>query len=190
MPLYCVDVQRIPLTEHNVQSAMSLETVSELHLSQYFKSKLVQDYLWPERRMIVDMLPLKTIDANIPYMKGPEGYTTVFSDVRTENDACCGLLSFGTVFEVQRHPYHYNLDIFGDDTKTLTEHIVRHLLVMRSKVKGVVAVLIMVQENFEMEKLDSVFENFSVKREIWYDSTYPTQKYSQLYLYERDAVAQ
>ena len=186
MSLYCVDVHKVTFTMDHIQSAMNLETVSEEQLSQYFKSKLVKKYLCPEGRMVVDWVPLKPIDANIPYMKGPVGYTTVFSDIRTEYGQCIGLLSFGTVFEVRKHPFQCNLDIFGNDTRTLTQHIIRRLQVMRSKVKGVVAILVLVQEDFDMAKLDSVFEKFGVKRTIWYDSTYPARKYSQLLLYERD----
>ena len=188
MPLYCVDVLATHLPEDQISSAMALESVTDQKLSVYLASNLVQEYLWPERRMIVDMVPLRTIESNITYMRGPEDFTAIFSDIRIENDKCSGLLSFGTVFKVQKHPYHMNLDIFGSDTRTLTEHIVRHLLVLKSKVKGEVAVLAMVQEDYDMEKLDSVFNSFGVERKIWFDSTYPSLRYSKLYLYERDAL--
>ena len=188
MPLYCVDVLATHLPEDQISSAMALESVTDQKLSVYLASNSVQEYLWPERRMIVDMVPLRTIETNITYMRGPEEFTAIFSDIRTENDKCCGLLSFGTVFKVQKHPYHMNLDIFGSDTRTLMEHIVRHLLVLKSKVKGEAAVLAMVQEDYDMEKLDSVFKSFGVERKIWFDSTYPSLRYSKLYLYERDAL--
>ena len=188
MPLYCVDVLATHLLEDQISSAMALESVTDQKLSVYLASNSVQEYLWPERRMIVDMVPLRTIESNITHIRGPEEFTAIFSDIRTENDKCSGLLSFGTVFKVQKHPYHINLDIFGSDTRTLMEHIVRHLLVLKSKVKGEVAVLAMVQEDYDMEKLDSVFNSFGVERKIWFDSTYPSLRYSKLYLYERDAL--
>ena len=187
MPLYCMDVHKITLGELDIQQAMRLTTATDTHLARYFKSHDISKYISPQGRMIVDMVPLKMISSNIRFMKGPEGYTSVFSDIRMENDKCAGLLSFGTVFPIPRPPFHCNLDIFGSDTKTLKQHILRHLMVMQGKVKGEVAILVMVQEDFDMDKLDGVFEDFGIKRKIWYDSTYPTLRYSQLYLYERDA---
>ena len=188
MPLYCVVVQDVCISGSQLRKAITLVGVTEPLMSTYFNSRLVQDYLWPERRMIVDMVPLKTINSNLRYIKGPNGFPAVFSDIRTEDGRCCGLLSFGTVYEAQKHPYHVNIDIFGDDTRSLMEHIVRHLLVLKSKVKGEAAILVIVQVDFDMEKLDFVFESFGIKRKIWYDSTKPSYRYSQLFVYERDAL--
>ena len=188
MPLYCVVVQDVCISGSQLRKAITLVGVTEPLMSTYFNSRLVQDYLWPERRMIVDMVPLKTINSNLRYIKGPNGFPAVFSDIRTEDGRCCGLLSFGTVYEAQKHPYHVNIDIFGDDTRSLMEHIVRHLLVLKSKVKGEAVILVIVQVDFDMEKLDFVFESFGIKRKIWYDSTKPSYRYSQLFVYERDAL--
>ena len=188
MPLYCVVVQDVCISEAQLRKAMILECVTELMVATYFNSRFVQDYLWPERRMIVDMVPLKTINSNLCYIKGPNGFPAVFSDISTEKVKCCGLLSFGTVYEAQKHPYHVNIDIFGDDTRSLMEHIVRHFLVLKSKVKGEAAILVTVPMDFDMEKLDLVFRSFGIKRKIWYDSTKPSYRYSQLFVYERDAL--
>ena len=187
MPLYFVDVLNTTLNDKDIRDAMKLKTVTEADISSHFSSKKIKDYLSPEGHMIIDMVPLRMINSNIHYMTGPNGYTAVYSDIRIENGQCRGLLSFGTVFPVKRPPFHNNLDIFGSDTATLKEHIVRHLMFMRQKGTGVVGVLAMVQEDFDMLQLDKVFEDFGVKRKILYDSTYPNLKYSQLYLYEREA---
>ena len=188
MPLYCVVLQDVCISEAQLRKAMTLTCVTEPVIATYFNSRFVQDYLWPERRMIVDMVPLKTINSNLRYIKGPNGFPAVFSDIRSENGKCCGLLSFGTVYGAQKHPNHINIDIFGDDTRSLMKHIVRHFLVMKSKVKGEAAILVIVQEDFDMEKLDFVFESFGIKRKIWYDSTKPRYRYSQLFVYKRDAL--
>lgn len=185
-PLYCVNVQEISIHPADIEQAKQLQTVSGETLSTYFKSREISSYLSQQGYMIIDMVPLKMTDSNIPFMNGPKGYTTCVSDIRVKDGKCSGLLSFGTTFTIQRPPVHCNLDIFGTDTRTLKEHIIRHLTVIRSKFEGVIGVLVLVQEDFDLQKLDSVFQKFGVKRTIWYDSTYPNLKYSQLYLYYRD----
>ena len=187
MPLYCVNVPNTVLSDLDKSGAMNLKTVTEADISIYFSSEKIRTYISPEGHMIIDMVPLRMIPSNIRYMTGPKGYTAVYSDIRIENDKCRGLLSFGTVFPVINPPFHYNLDIFGSDTSTLKEHLVRHLMFMQPKVTDVVGVMPMVQEDFDMQELDKVFEDFGVQRKIWYDSTYPTLKYSQLFLFENDA---
>ena len=186
MPLYCVDVLTTTLNDKDKSGAMELRTVIEADISTYFSSEKTKDYISAEGHMIIDMVPLRMMPSNIPYMTGPKGFTAVYSDIRIEDDQCRGLLSFGTVFPVKKPPFHYNLDIFGSDTLTLKEHIVRHLMFMRPKITGVVGILAMVQEDFDMQHLDKVFEDFGVKRKIWYDSTFPNLKYSQLFLFESD----
>ena len=188
MPLYCVDVPNTVISDSDQSGAMTLQAATEADISSYFSSEKIRTYLSAEGHMIIDMVPLRMIQSNIKYMTGPKGLTAIYTDLRIENDQCRGLLSFGTVFPVINPPFHYNLDIFGSDTSTLKEHIVRHLMFMQPKVTDVVGVLIMAQEDFDMQQLDKVFEDFGVQRKIWFDSTYPTLKYSKLFLYESDIL--
>ena len=181
-----MNVQELNFHSADIEHATRLQTVSDETLSGYFKSTEICHYLSPQEHMVVDWVPLKMIDSNIPFMNGPEGYTNRFSDIRVENGKCRGLLSFGTTFKIQRPPVHCNLDIFGTDTQSLKEHIIRHLTLIRPKFQGVVGMLVYVQEDFDLQKLDTVFEELGVKRTVWYDSTYPDRKYSKLLLFGRD----
>ena len=182
-----MDRTNLSLSEADIQRTNQLTVVSEETLSQYFRSPRIKDYLCPHGRMIVDLVPLKMIDSNIIYMKGTKPYTAVFTDIRDESGICSGLLSFGTVFQDKRSNFHYNLDIFGTNTNTLKQHIVMHVLEMRSKVKkGVARFMAMVEEEFNLQSLDSVFGEFGVHRAVWYSSVYPHLKYTKIFLYERD----
>ena len=174
----------LALTEADIQRAKHLDMVSEETLSQYFRSQEIKDYLSPQGRMIVDLVPLQMIDSNIVYMKGPQGYTMVYADIRSESGICSGLLSFGTVFEDQRSKFHCNLDVFGTDTNSLKQHIVRHVIDMRSKLKGIARIMVMISEEFNLEKIDSVFKEFGIQRTIWNSSVYPHLRYSKIFLYE------
>ena len=172
------------LSETEIQKADQLSIVTEEILSQYFKSQKIKDYLCPHGRMILDLVPLEMIDSNITYMIGTKPYTAVFSDIRVEGGVCSGLLSFGTLLQDKESNFHFNLDIFGTDTNTLKHHIVKHLLEMRAKVKGIVRIMAMIEEEFNLQYLASVFGDFGVQRAVWYSSVYPHLKYTKIFLYE------
>ena len=60
--------QGIISTDSDIRDTSHLQIISDSHLSAYFKSKTVRDYLAPEGRMLVDVVPYKMMDTNIPFM--------------------------------------------------------------------------------------------------------------------------
>ena len=115
--------------------------------------------------MLIDVVPYKMIDANIPFMMQPRQYMEVYSNIRISGDTCSGLLSFGLLFPIARPQYKYMLDIFGTDYESLKRHIVKHLLRLKRDTTGVTAMLIYVSNEFNVKKLDDVMTEFGISRQ-------------------------
>ena len=138
--------------------------------------------------MLVDVVPYKLIDANIPLMMQPRQYMEVYSDIKQTGDMCSGLLSFGIVYPISSPQYKYMLDIFGTDYESLRLHIVKHLLRLRERTTGVTAMLVYVPESFQLEKLDRIFKEFGVVRHP-HKSIDGKLKSRQVYAYEGAPLA-
>ena len=115
--------------------------------------------------MLIDVVPYKLIDANIPFMMQPRKYMEVYSDIKQTGDTCSGLLSFGLLYPIARPQYKYMLDLFGTDYESLRRHIVKHLLRLKRDTTGVTAMLIYVSNEFNVKKLDDVMTEFGISRQ-------------------------
>ena len=133
--------------------------------------------------MLVDVVPYKMIDANIPLMMQPRKYMEVYSDIKTTEDSCSGILSFGLVYPISRPQYKYMLDIFGNDYSSLRIHIVKYLLRLKEKTTGVTAMLVYVSETFPLENIDNIFKDFGIFRHP-HKSVDNKLKSRQVYAYE------
>ena len=182
-PIYYLAGQGLMFTEPERHEASMLKTVSDIHLSLYFKSRVIRDYLSPEGRLLVDAVPYRMIDANIPFMIQPEKYTAIYSDLKVHGGGCSGLLSFGLVFPIRRPQFNYVLNIFGSDTSTLRTHIVKHLLRLKDRTKEVTALVVFVPKSFDLHEVDKVFEDFGISRRP-HKSAYQQLKSNQIYAYE------
>ena len=131
--------------------------------------------------MLVDVVPYKMIDANIPYIMQPKQYMEVYSDIKQSGDTCSGLLSFGLLFPIARPQYKYIVDIFGTDYASLRLHIVKHLMRLKSNTTGVTAMLIYVSEKFNIQKLDGILIEFGISRHPHESKELPSR---QVYAFE------
>ena len=157
--------------------------MSHDHISQYFSSKSVREYISPKGRMIVDGVPYKMMSANLSSMMGPGNFTVIYSDIREEHGKCSGLLSVGLVFPIPTPQYKYVLDIFGDDIASLKTHIVKHLLRLREKTQGITAMLVFIPEETDVNQVDKVFKEYGITRQP-HKSLNSKLKTRQIYAYE------
>ena len=181
--MYYFAGQGLRFLDEDIRNTNRLNIVSDIQLSQYFKSKEISQYISPGGRLIVDAVPYKLIEANIQSMVQPREFTVVYSDIKEEADKCSGLLSFGLVFPTPQPQYKYVLDMFGSDTKSLRIHIVKHLLRLREKTDGVTAMLVFVPEELDIRLVDTVFEEYGITRHP-HKSANPRLKSKQLYAFE------
>ena len=165
----------------DIKEASQLPTISESNLSKYFKSKAMCDYLAPEGRMLIDVVPYKMIDANISFMMQPRQYMEVYSDVNQSEDTYSGLLSFGLLFPIARPQYKYMVDLFGTDYQSLRSHIVKHLMRLKRETTGVTALLIYVSDEFDVKKLDDLMSEFGITRHPHESKELPSR---QVYAFE------
>ena len=133
--------------------------------------------------MIVDGVPYRMISANIQAMREPKAFTTIYSNIKHSDGVCAGLLSFGLVCPIPKPEYKYVIDLFGTDHSSLRTHIMRHLLRLKEKTKGVTALLVFVPKEFDILYLDAVLERFGVSRQP-YVSKDPKLNTRQVYAYE------
>ena len=180
-PMYYLAGQGLIFSEEDVIATTTLRSMSDLQLSLHFTSKVLRDYICPEGRMIVEDVPYKIMDTNIRFMRQPNDYSAIYSDIKVEPGRCSGLLSFGHVYPTALPQYRYGLDLFGKDTTTLRIHIVKHLIRLKECTKGVTAMVVHVPEAFDLEKVDMVFEEFGISRRPHSD---PKLKSRQLYAFE------
>ena len=170
------------LSEKDTRNTAKLNIVTDLHLSLFFKTKAIRDYISPSGRMIVDAVPYKMIQSNIQSIRGPKEFKSIYSDIKSDTDKCTGLLSVGTVFPIPHPQYKYMLDIFGSDTSSLKTHIVKHLIRLKEKTKGITAMLVYVPDEFDLEKVDVIFQEFGIVRRPHTGN--PKLKSAQIYVFE------
>ena len=155
--MYYFAGQGLSFSEKDQLYASKLKAITDLHLSLYFKSKVICDYIGPEGRLIVDLVPYKLTDVNIPLMTEPKEYSVIYSDIHEDRGHCSGLLSVGMVYPVPRPQHKYSLEIFGKDVASLRLHIIKHLMRVKEKTTGMTAMLVYVPVTFDLETVDAVF---------------------------------
>ena len=131
--------------------------------------------------MLVDVVPYKMMDANIPYIMQPKQYMEVYSDIKQSGDTCSGLLSFGLLFPIARPHYKYMVDLFGTDYDSLRLHVVKHLIRLKRNTTGVTAMLIYVSDKFNIQSLDDIMAEFGISRHPHESKELPSR---QVYAFE------
>ena len=126
-----IDVNRVRIPPTDVGLAAELATISDPQLKDILNDTTTRDYIAPKGIFFVNMLPLKPLDANISCIRGIEGSTEIYSDVKCGTNDVKGLLSCRTTFPAPRGSISSKIcfiDIFGDDPSSLRKHLTRHLI--------------------------------------------------------------
>lgn len=136
------DPNEVALQEVDVEDAEKLSTATNKDITSWISSDQFRQYLFPHGHVVVDGLPFKLMDENIPIMTSQESIIQFFSNLKLDKNICSGLLSIGTMYAVPNPSYLYNIEIYGSDMTSLHLHILRHLLRMKSKEGGKVILYI------------------------------------------------
>ena len=140
-----------------------LEDVTSELLKTCLQSEYRKSHLFPGKRISINSVPYKLMESNIPLIMN-DSHTTAFSNVDFESGSCKGLLSFGTLFRVQKFSYQYTVDIYGNDRDSVRRHVLRHLSELNRKASGSVCVLFPFQKELSPEHVDKIFLEFGSKR--------------------------
>ena len=104
------------------------------------------------------------MESNIPLIMNDK-HTIAFSNLELNSSPCKGLLSFGTLYKVQRFSYQYTIDIYGSDQESVRLHVLRHLMELKHKATGSVCVLLPFQKELSPDHVDKICLKFRAKRE-------------------------
>lgn len=162
-----------------------LTLVDDDLLSEYIAATETSAYLFPDDRIIVEFIPFKPVLSNVPLLRGPEGFTEVFSDVRTEESQWKGLLSFGTMYKIRAVSYKYAIDIYGSDIKSFERHVQRHMLRMHENAEGTIAIALYLDDCFPSEMVDTVLQRYDGVKTINPDPACRSGYNTQQLLFEK-----
>jgi hypothetical protein len=163
-----------------------LTVPTDEELTAFLSNDVIRSYLCRKNRFVVDWVPYRAIPANVPLFRWAPNRMKIVSDVSlSKEQRVKGLLTMCTTLATKDPPFASNIDVFGTDVSSLKSHVVYHLRHIRKETQGAVSLLVCVDEVFDMKGLDKVFESLGLKRNDWFDSSYPERKYSKVYLYEK-----
>ena len=116
------------IQEPDVAAADTVVPIAFGDVAKFFTSNGIRNYLFPYKRILVDMVPYKLMKSNTFRMKDISGeHTRVFSDVTVGNNGEKGILSFGTLFKAQKVSYVYGIELYGTDIDSIRKHIAKHI---------------------------------------------------------------
>ena len=156
--MYSFESGRLHVSEYDVDTTTGLTAVTDDVLTTYINSEALSKYLFPHERVIVDFVPFRLMDSNIPFMSESSEFLEVFSDIRTEDGAYKGLLSFGSLYKVKTVPYRYALDVYGTDSNSLKSHTDKHLMRMKRKASVTTTLVVILDKTFKQETVEETLK--------------------------------
>ena len=131
-------------------------------------------------------MPYKLLSSNVPLMRGPGDVTAIFSDVRIDNNQSAGLLSFGTLYQVNgRDKFRCTIEMYGTDVSSLKKHAVAHLKRIVQNANDVTSIGMFIDKTISTEIVDEIFKEFDVTRRIWRDPNTSEVIYKDTFLWEK-----
>ena len=185
---YFINVHAVKLFNKYTQSDTEFTLVTEDLMSSYICCKPTRDYLFPCGRVLVDGVPFKLMQANVPLMFEQRAIQTIFSNVTciTETlDEYKGLLSIGTIQRVKEPAYIYNIEIYGNDVTSLAKHLHKHLDVIKNRASDVACVFLFVLETVSEDIVDDIFFQYDIARKVWIDKSNNTPCLTKRLVFEK-----
>ena len=147
----------------NERSIKPLHILGDTLQSVYFKSSAL-GYLFPEKRLLIDWVPFRPTEANIPIMKGKN--TLFVSDVSLASGGVQnGLLSASSIYR----PHHgvnvsCTIDLFGSDCRSLGRHMSFHLKRIQSCGHQSVNLAVITSDKQDSVVIDKNLRKFGIER--------------------------
>ena len=147
-----------------------LECVSDKRLSEFFQNSCIRSYIAPTGIIMVHSAPLKAIESNIPYVRGLEASTRIYSDLHLTNTECHGLMTCSSKYTMPEGGDVGNvikLDVFGDDPSSLRKHFIRHLEDITTYSDAIFALNITLPEGFKLDGIGPILKDYNVEIDEW-----------------------
>ena len=145
-----------------------LEKVSDDNLSVILNDEKTRDYIAPRGIMLLHWTPLKPIVENISTIRGIEGSTNIYSDIKPGPDRCTGLLTCCTKYKAARESqmdFKCCLDIFGTDSSSLQKHVVKHFNDIKRTSENDAGLKIVLPEGIEWNEVIPNFTELDIDME-------------------------
>ena len=182
-----MDQENKTIQEPNVAAADTVLPIAFDDVAKFFTSNDIRNYLFPYKRILVDMVPYKLMKSNTIRMQEISGeHTRAFSDVTDRNNGTKGILSFGTLFKAQKVSYVYGIEIYGTDIDSIRKHIAKHILALKENTSGSVCIMFFLQENIPGNVINDICLGFAMERLNYPGTKYPNWNLECTYLTEQD----
>ena len=164
---YPLDPEHLKIIQKNETAVQGPIVVTDDLLVSYIRSKTISQYLFPKDRIVVNSVPYRVLESNIPLLKEQGDMTVILSDVNTNSSSPQGILSIGTIFPVRNPSYAFNIEIYGSDYPSIRAHIVKHLIRLKDIRPKLTSVYVFVDEDFPFAVVDKIFLEFGISRTIF-----------------------
>ncbi|XP_053404074.1 histidine N-acetyltransferase-like [Mercenaria mercenaria] len=150
-------------------SLQKLEGIPALYLSEPYSN-----YLFPEGRIIVDLVPMRLIESNLKLAQG--GNTVFVSDVQISSNEykklntfdtpqVKGILTASSVYCTRDFAEMVLiLDVFGSDLSTFNNHVAFHLKRLRESTPQQVHFKIYTSKGCDCSVIDYTLAQFGIKK--------------------------
>ena len=142
--------------------------VTNTILSTYFKTHHLRQYLFPEDRILVNSIPYRLMQSNIPIIFSNNKIIDMcmYTDVSYCTDSYKGLLSIGTSYPVPRPSFAYNIELYGEDSDSIEKHVVCHLNKMTDIKAEKISVYVCFGEKLCQQRVEEIFSKYNIPRQI------------------------
>ena len=185
--VYIMDLENIHIQERDMAAVDTVLPIAFNDVAKYINSEDLRNYLFPYKRILVDMVPYKLMESNTIRMQEISGeHTRVFSDVTDGKNGAKGILSFGTLFKAQKVSYVYGIEIYGTDIDSIRKHILKHVSALKENASGSVCIMFFIQENIPGNAIKDICLDFTMERVNFPGTKYPIWNIQSTYLTEQD----
>ena len=160
----------LALLNADVEKVQQLIQVTDSQLAGYMRSETTTRYLFPRDRIVVNSVPYKVMESNIPAIREQKDFTVIYSDVKFNflKDPR-GILSIGSLFPIPNAAHAYNIELYGSASQdSIRRHIVKHLLRLREKTSELTSVFVFVDEDFPFDILDNIMLDLGLQKKPWH----------------------
>ena len=177
--VYIMDLENIHIQERDMPAVDTVLPIAFNDVAKYINCEDLRNYLFPYKRILVDMVPYKLMESNTIRMKDISvEHTRVFSDVTDGKNGTKGILSFGTLFKAQKVSYVYGIEIYGTDIDSIRKHILKHVSALKENASGSVCIMFFIQENIPGNAINDICLDFEMERVNYPGTKIPYLEYS------------
>ena len=160
-----------------MKEAQNLNQVTDSQFAGDIRSQTASQYLFPKGRIVVNNVPYRVMEANIPAIREQKDITVIYSDVNFDYLGIPkGVLSIGSLYPVPKPAYAYNIELYGSAFDSIRSHIIRHLLRLKEKTLDLTSISVFVDEDFQFDVIDKILSDLGMQRRPWREQIHVTKR--------------